>query len=186
MNIENAATTEMCACGHTAASHRPGACVGCTGPACSSPAVVGVGVETLQTPEKTQQRESWERLAELAAAATPGPWTLSEPDGNWISPHVCNTYGYRREDAAYIAAASPDVVAGLVAEVVRLEADVARTRGVLVVAQDQQGIYESERDEADEQLRAVRIVVAKALREYPDDMTALAVAAAVGITGGTE
>ena len=61
------------------------------------------------------------RLRELAQAATPGPWVLSEPQGNWIWPHICNTYGSRREDAAYIAAVSPDVLLALLTRLAAIE-----------------------------------------------------------------
>jgi hypothetical protein len=66
-------------------------------------------------------------VAEAKAAlegVTEGPWKLSEPDGNWIWPHVCNTYGSRHEDAVFIAAAR-SLIPALVAEVERLREEIA-------------------------------------------------------------
>jgi hypothetical protein len=57
-----------------------------------------------------------------ANAATPGPWVLSEPQGNWIWPHICNTYASKRADAVFIAAARSDVPA-LADEVDRLRTE---------------------------------------------------------------
>jgi hypothetical protein len=74
-----------------------------------------------------------------ANAATPGPWVLSEPQGNWIWPHICNTYASKRADAVFIAAARSDVPA-LADEVERLRAEVARVsiERDLAVAHDRQ------------------------------------------------
>ena len=63
-------------------------------------------------------------LAKLASEATPGPWTLLDDGWVWGPPSddgirdpICETLSDIHEvdsDAAYIAAASPDVVAALV------------------------------------------------------------------------
>jgi len=60
-----------------------------------------------------------ERARAVLEGVTPTPWVLSQPDGNWISPHVCNTYGHNRADAEFIAAAR-SLVPELVAEVERV------------------------------------------------------------------
>ena len=60
-----------------------------------------------------------EALESLAKAATPGPWNIvRDPDGytHYIGPSLVTQV---RDDAAYIAAVSPDVVFELVAEVRR-------------------------------------------------------------------
>lgn len=73
-------------------------------------------------------------LAELAQKATPGPWAavLDDPmerggTRNYVG--LADRFGYvcpaKREDAAYIAAASPDVVLALLARVQAAEAVVA-------------------------------------------------------------
>jgi hypothetical protein len=72
-----------------------------------------------------------EALAKLASEATPGPWKVeatgvdydddgddSEVESGWIiGPKMIDRYDYetlRFTDAAYVAAASPDVVLALV------------------------------------------------------------------------
>lgn len=85
-----------------------------------------------------------DKLRELAEAATPGPWRVIKPGGRWI---VVNgdgmddrlfdvsekmMGGFRRTaktDAAFIAAASPDVILALVAELVGLRTEVDQLRG---------------------------------------------------------
>lgn len=73
------------------------------------------------------------KLRELTTKATPGPWTvgpyyLSEGQGHGVVVHdVCHADSDARpaercvpEDAAFIAAASPDVVLSLLNEIDRL------------------------------------------------------------------
>lgn len=62
-----------------------------------------------------------DREEAAARAATPGPWKLSEPQGNWIWPHVCNTYGSERVNAEHIAYWDP----------ARVLADIAAKRGIV-------------------------------------------------------
>jgi hypothetical protein len=70
------------------------------------------------------------RLEELANAATPGPWravdgagrgekALTTASGAWFGNIDDGSESRNAADAAYIAAASPDVVLALVAEVRR-------------------------------------------------------------------
>ncbi len=81
-------------------------------------------------------------LRRLAAAATPGPWLLTNDDdygADIISAHPDHTYVAvdhegllpcvrSAADAAYIAAASPDVVTALLDRVDALEGAIERER----------------------------------------------------------
>jgi hypothetical protein len=78
-----------------------------------------------------------DRLRELAMAATPGPWEADEPATKWRARdgHVRTTHPdfedcadeiaetFSNDDAAYIAAASPDVVTGLLDRLAAVEAE---------------------------------------------------------------
>ena len=65
-----------------------------------------------------------DELKRLAEQATPGPWLHDKfGDEPWFTvlardvPAPCVAENLSQADAAYIAAASPDVVMGLIAEV---------------------------------------------------------------------
>ena len=58
-----------------------------------------------------------QRLTELARAATPGPWTV-----NGYLIDTIRASAWTTADAAYIAAASPDVILDLLQRVADLEA----------------------------------------------------------------
>jgi hypothetical protein len=65
------------------------------------------------------------RAEKALVGVTDGPWVLSEPDGNWIWPHVCNTYASSPADSAFIAAART-LVPELVAELKTARAEAER------------------------------------------------------------
>jgi len=71
-----------------------------------------------------------DQLRALAHAATPGPWRVEAQGHAWqevarvnnleVAPPDSVELAHCADDAAYIAAVSPDVVLGLIAEVERL------------------------------------------------------------------
>jgi len=71
-----------------------------------------------------------DQLRALARAATPGPWRVEAQGHAWqevarvnnleVAPPDSVELAHCADDAAYIAAVSPDVVLGLIAEVERL------------------------------------------------------------------
>jgi len=71
-----------------------------------------------------------DQLRDLAKAATPGPWRVEAQGHAWqevarvnnleVAPPASVELAHCADDAAYIAAVSPDVVLGLIAEVERL------------------------------------------------------------------
>jgi len=97
--------------------------------------------------------DATQRLVEIRArrdAATPGPWTLSQPDGSWISPHVCNTYGFRRDDAEFIAASWADV-GWLLEHIEQLQRELDASKRAYSLCHE----HHAERDELRAQRQAV-------------------------------
>ena len=79
-------------------------------------------------------------LRRLAEAATPGPWwhewadgddwwaVYGQPTGDMVCPEVCTMWG--ADESAYIAAANPAAVLGLLDEADALRAELAHTTEV--------------------------------------------------------
>jgi hypothetical protein len=112
---------------------------------------VGAQVETLI------RDESMTELEKLAREATPGPWSSDRADYKGAPSEVAAHDGSDWElfiadcrtgeaNAAYIAAASPDVVLRLLSELKRLRSQVEEMRGVLEQAAGQFRHYEQLHD----------------------------------------
>lgn len=91
-----------------------------------------------------------DELRALAAKATTGPWRPAQGARGYgvACPHgtiIAETTGWGVEDAAYIAAVSPDVVVGLLDEIAELRAahaqavDELRLWGAATVTQSDTG-----------------------------------------------
>lgn len=77
-----------------------------------------------------------EELKALALAATPGPWEHRFVEGDGASGAICHEHGWVADDftdqsfkdTAYMAAANPAAVLGLIADIERLNEDRERIR----------------------------------------------------------
>jgi len=117
-----------------------------------------------------------DEISALVEAATPGPWILSEPQGNWISPHICNTYGSLRADAEFIAAAR-SLVPSLLARAQKAEAEASIYRDERDAEARANKTLGAERDALAARLQAVREIVERRSLPWEGELPATVLAA---------
>ena len=87
-------------------------------------------------------------LSALTALAQKANDNRFVPEGDWLSAGDCEDYGHEPEDAAYIAAVSPEVVRRLIAEIRQTRAALIADREYWGAPHRDPASYDSAREDA--------------------------------------